>query len=206
MNHEFWITFALYVFTKAETKTFRVGALNLLVGPTLHAAAKTVDYSSWTSNLNHPQQTTIPLVLGRNQWQIEAHDLVRCQKLPTFGWEGGILTKRKKKKHPRPRFHAYSLPNLYFLITGMCGPLCRGLVHSSSTSSRAAISAPSGNHSPSPSRLYSDQPSATVVVLSTCSSCALSSGGQTLSPHNSFSYSSNTLQPLISYNHVYGRD
>jgi hypothetical protein len=96
MNHEFWITFALHVFTKAETKTFRVGALNLLVGPTLHAAAETVDYSSWTSNLNYPQQTTIPLVLGPNQWQIEAHDLVRCQKLPTFGWEGGILTKRKK--------------------------------------------------------------------------------------------------------------
>ena len=100
MNHKFWITFSLHVFTKAETKTFRVGALNLLVGPTLHAAAKTVDYSSWTSNLNHPQQTTIPLVLGRNQWQIEAHDLVRCQKLPTFGWEGGILTKRKKKNTP----------------------------------------------------------------------------------------------------------
>ena len=41
MSHEFWRTFALYVITKEETKTFRVGALNLLVGPTLHAAAKT---------------------------------------------------------------------------------------------------------------------------------------------------------------------
>jgi hypothetical protein len=43
MNYEFWRTFALYVINKEETKTICVGALNLLVGPTLHAAGKTVN-------------------------------------------------------------------------------------------------------------------------------------------------------------------